>query len=365
MLEIQKWLIDNNFDYSLLERDYGIRANFHPTDNRVILKYSTIDSAHCKYHILVRECRGLVLDRTNGDVIAKAFNRFYHLNEHEDLEFNWNDFTSYEKADGSLILLYHWNGEWHLNTSNSFGLGEVNRSGLSWRELFCKAAQIDFSLLNPYYTYVGELCTPYNHVVVHHSKPIFRLISCFDKDKEIDLDECVKLAKTANLKMVNILDITSQLGAIEYVLQLEEARKTDEGLVLRDSNNNRIKLKNKFYMMLHHHFDNGNLFLVKNMLPIILMGEEDEVLALWPGYEDRVNYIKKELRKLLDSTRSIWRKAYKAKLSQKGFANMVKTHEMSYALFYARNNNMHPVDVAVLQPDILVNKLRHLDKEEL
>jgi len=56
MLEIQKWLHQNNFNWELLNAIYGIKANFHE-DNRTILNYDQIDSHKFKQEEIVKECR--------------------------------------------------------------------------------------------------------------------------------------------------------------------------------------------------------------------------------------------------------------------------------------------------------------------
>lgn len=90
MLETQKWLIEHNFDYDLLKEKFGIKANHHPTDNRVILNYDQIGSYKQKENNIVRECRGLVLDSKTGTLIARSFYRFFNLNETKE-EFAWQD----------------------------------------------------------------------------------------------------------------------------------------------------------------------------------------------------------------------------------------------------------------------------------
>lgn len=79
MLKIQEWLIQNNFNYDLLKSQLNVSANFHPNDDRVILNYCQIESP--KKNLIVQECRGLVLNSKNGEIIAKSFNRFFNLGE--------------------------------------------------------------------------------------------------------------------------------------------------------------------------------------------------------------------------------------------------------------------------------------------
>jgi hypothetical protein len=103
MLEVQKYLLQNNGDFNKLSDEFGIIVNNHPTDKRTILNYCQIDSYKHRFNPIVRECRGLVLNRECFSVIAKGFNRFFNIGENpNDSVFNWNKFETYEKVDGCL-----------------------------------------------------------------------------------------------------------------------------------------------------------------------------------------------------------------------------------------------------------------------
>lgn len=94
MLSVQKYLLDHDMDFEQLKSRYGINYVFNDTDNRVILNYSQLESKKdCK---LVEECRGLVLDRTDAGIIARAFNRFYNWGEIRRIDnaFDFNNCTA-------------------------------------------------------------------------------------------------------------------------------------------------------------------------------------------------------------------------------------------------------------------------------
>lgn len=80
---------------SIVDRLSLVRVD-HP-DGRTILNYSQIDSP--KYDPIVRECRGLVIDRNTNEVVARAFDRFYNYGEYieGDKKFDWSSATVQEK----------------------------------------------------------------------------------------------------------------------------------------------------------------------------------------------------------------------------------------------------------------------------
>ena len=114
MLEVQKFLIKNHrqsepgYNFSLLESELGIKCNYHLEYPLVILNYDQLDSP--KLHPIVMECRGLVLDTTNYDVVASCMKRFFNLGEATEItdKFDWTfdklqKYNNGETAEGIVI----------------------------------------------------------------------------------------------------------------------------------------------------------------------------------------------------------------------------------------------------------------------
>lgn len=78
-------------------------------------------SEKCQYENLWDEtllmCRGLVTDHT-GDIVAKPFDKFFNIEEgkFEPTE----EFEVYEKMDGSLGIVFWYEGQWVVATRGSF-----------------------------------------------------------------------------------------------------------------------------------------------------------------------------------------------------------------------------------------------------
>ena len=91
-------------------------------------------------------------------------------------------------------MLYYWNGVWRVNTRGSFAKGNVSSvCSYSWEELFWKGINEfcdnkhdgNFAGLNINYTYIFELCSPYNQVVEYHPETkIIYLGSVYIEKKE-------------------------------------------------------------------------------------------------------------------------------------------------------------------------------------
>jgi len=337
-----------------LESKYGIKSNCHE-DGRVILNYDQIDSYNHRFTDFVRECRGLVTHKDGWPLIARAFDRFFNLGEYpkEQNQFVWEDCLGYHKEDGSLIIVYRWNDKWHLNTRNSFGDGEVNNSGMSWRDLFTIALPGWELNLHPHYTYCFELCSRYNKIVRDYKEPTAYLLTCFDGSNECSPSFVSNETSWIGACLPEVNGFGNEVDAQRYIEELVKNDKTFEGLVLRDIHDRRIKIKSAEYIALHRLNNNGNILHPKNILPFILKGEEDEVLQYFPEISEQTLEIKAFVDKMKEELDNIWF-SYGDIKNRKRFALAVKDHPLSGYLFEARKKESHPVEEMLSSPELLL-----------
>jgi hypothetical protein len=359
MLEVQR-LLRGGRSLADLAAEYSLKVTEHPSDARVILGYSQIDSD--KRARVVRECRGLVLERGSWDVVARPFLRFHNAGECPDLEkdFDWSDFTAEEKHDGSLILLYRWQDRWCVNTKGSFAQGEIcPGAGRTWEQAFYEAG-IDrggMDRLPDGWTVLFELCTPWNKVVVDYPKPRLFLLSLINNQfgyeptpfgldwwaRELGVDRPVRW---------NLMSLEHAVKAAG-----EYPGGSFEGFVLRDRNGMRLKVKNADYVRLHHLKSNGNLFLDKNIIPFVLKGEEGEVLTSFPEAAEKVFAVAEKLGAAEGRMMAVWERA-KGLDSQKEFAQFVTKHTgLSSVLFKARKAGLDPRRVLRESEDLVIKQL--------
>lgn len=341
-----------------IKDELGIKSNLHE-DGRVILNYNQIDSP--KLDECVRECRGLVLDSNNNwELVARAFPRFFNLGEcrEEQDRFIWSDCTATDKEDGSLILIYQWKNEWHVNTRGSFGDGKVGDSIWNWRDIVDMALGVNWEyFLNPFYTYVGELCSMYNKVVRIYEKPEFYLLTCFDDMYEVHYEQVIRLADEAGMKLPNNTHVFYSEEQVEhYIKAMGETDSTYEGVVLRDSNNLRIKVKTAEYVALHRMSNNGNIASPKNLIPFILKGEEDEVLTYFPELTDYVAEVKEVMEKAYMEMDNYWYCFHDEK-NRKKFALAIQKCKFRSILFKAMDQGVHPREIWVDSPEFIFKVL--------
>jgi RNA ligase len=346
MLHVQNYLKSGK-TLDDLNKELGINAAHHPELPLVILNYDMIESP--KTHPVVRECRGIVLDKTDWSLVARAFSRFFNWGEVADEMplFNWNNFLTQEKVDGSLVLLYNYKGQWLANTRGSFGLFPILNTqweadfhnlpkDTTWQNAFCKALKVNNLQelnLDPNLTYVCEFCSPWNKVVRSYNTPQMFLLSTFQGEQELGPISHELFQPLNTYKLNNDKEITDFLNS--------HPEATFEGVVIKDNNNRRWKIKNTRYVALHRMKGNNGDELAnpKNLLPYILQGEGDELLTYFPeikdvfnSYKDKVNNELNNLIKLYEETQNIE--------NQKEFALAIKDKtKFTSVLFTARKTN--------------------------
>ncbi len=342
MLQVQEFLKQNTIDD--LTAQLGIKASKHETLPLVILNYDQIESP--KTHPVVRECRGLVLHADTHQVVAKSFPRFFNWGEVADeMElFDFSDFSVHSKEDGSLVLLYHFENEWRVNTRGSFAGDPIQHQNFTWAEAIVKALGV-VSLkdlngkLNEDYTYVGEFCSPWNKVVRKYDKPTFYLLTIMDRRSlaEVGIAQCDAIAK----EMGWLRPIQYTFSSIDQIQEwLREQSATDatfEGVVIRDSKNARWKIKSATYLGLHR-LKGDDVWNPKHLLPFILAGEEDELLTYFPEVRDRFFELKSQILDEYCKLVEAWGD-HRHIEDQKEFALTIKGQRFSSLLFQVRKEH--------------------------
>jgi hypothetical protein len=325
----------------------GIKVVLSDDGKRAILNYSQIDSS--KRHPIVRECRGLTLEVGTWKVVARGFPRFFNWGEipEEDEKFDWVDPVVQEKADGSLMLVYKYDGKLRVNTRGSFAQGEPCQGlGKSWEELFWDTS------VNPHaldemttegMTWVFEFCSPYNKVVRRYDKPTAYLLSCFiNDDRELGPMFCDDAATHMGVERPRRYKARTKAD-LDNLLALE-TDPTFEGFVVRDRNERRVKVKSAKYVALHHMKGEGdNLFAPKNLVPFILGTPEEkgELLTYFPEVKETYERLEIEVKMLKEQMLHLWESA-KGEPTQKEFAIKVKGHPSASFLFDARKRGVEP-----------------------
>lgn len=297
MLAIQKYIIQHGLektvqDFSLILKDY---------DHKILLKYDQIESNFA--HQEVRDCRGLILKKSDWSVMSLGFRKFFNYGEGYAAILDYNTTDVYEKKDGTFIQLYYDDilNSWEVGTTGTAnGHGEVNnKPNLHFYQLFwdtitknSKSTKEEIiSKLLPGLVYMFELCSIYNIVVVQHTYQHVTLLAIRDVYYMYEYKRSLveEVAKYLNVEIVKKYSLSADVPKlIEY---LSTQPYTDEGYVLCDVDFNRLKIKNPAYLAVHYIKEKNAHWRI---IDVIKSNEVEEFVAT---FIDR----KEELYTLLDN----------------------------------------------------------------
>ena len=139
-------------------------------DNGFILfKYDTVYSDFSLD--IVKEARGVILKEDTLEIVCYPFTKFFNVDEENADKIDWDSAIVQEKIDGSLIKVWFCDRRWRISTN---GMIDAFKAPLStdvfcktFGELFMETFDTDyFSVMDKDYTYMFELVSPYNRIVV-------------------------------------------------------------------------------------------------------------------------------------------------------------------------------------------------------
>lgn len=342
-LDVQKYLRSGRSPEDL-KNDYGIGFRHHSKYHLISFKYDQIDSHHHRAEKIVRECRGLILESAlkTWKVVAYPFERFFNLGDGFADDIDWDSAVVQEKLDGSLMILYFYQNEWHVASSGTPDAGgNVGLTDKTFKELFWVTFgnQVGWKWLTRALhrlptdiTFMFELCALENRVVVLHKEPKVVLLGARNRvtGQEYRPGEMIHLF--SNTSIPAVYPVGSPKEANEY---LEKMRGSEqEGFVVVDKHFNRIKMKCGDYVTLHHLTDNllSMRLIVDN---IIKKNETLEVAATFPQYEELLFEADKKYHNFINELEEDY-EAIKDIEDQKEFALKAKDSRCSEALFSLR-----------------------------
>jgi RNA ligase len=210
----------------------------HPTFPIAIYNYTAKAQYENVWNEATLTCRGLICD-IDGNVVARPFRKFFNLEQVESLPDE--PFDVYEKLDGSLGILYWWDGKPYIATRGSFDSEQAVEANKM-------LANYDTEWLDKRFTYLFEIIYPENRIVVDYGESrklvLLAMISTQD-GKEVSIYENVY----ANLGM---FPLANKLFGVTYPQDLKKIERSNfEGFVLRFQSGLRVKVKTSEYVRLH------------------------------------------------------------------------------------------------------------------
>ncbi len=321
-----------NFDLKILN-DYIQKGlvvkNDHPTLPISIYNYSRTCQYENKWDNITKSCRGLILDK-DGNVIAKSFDKFFNLEEHSAEEIPNEDYEVYEKLDGSLGILFWYQGKWILASKGSF----VSEQALKGKQILNSKYTVE--PIPKGYTTLFEIIYPENRIVCNYGDDeVLVVLSMISNatGKELDYDSLLKINEETGLPVVKKYDGIEDYKTIKSLIS-----KDREGYVVRFRNGFRVKIKGEEYVRLHRiltGFSNVDIweYLKDNKNLDELLDRVPDEFDSW--VRNTIKDIKKEYEKLDNEYKWIFKVLMRSPQSEtkKGFAEHAKNYKHSGILF--------------------------------
>lgn len=339
-LSVQKFILDNAdcWEKTLSEKPFFVSTSRSEVFGRrlVMLKYSQFDS---DFNIpMVRECRGLVLDESNGyEVVSYAFNKFGNYGEPYCPEIDASTMRVTEKCDGSLMKLVRMNGSDLListnGTINAFDAPIAEQVGCrfkSFGEMFQsvldeKISAFGDSLLSEIkegYTYMFEMVSPWTRVVVPYPRENLFLIGIRNnvtfEEERFDTHPLAEFFDTPKVFSFGSFD--------DCVKNARELPWDDEGYVVMDGGFNRVKVKSAAWLSAHHLVSN-HVLSYERAYELVRKNEVDEVLCYFPDLKAVFDECGKKFDALVAYDDCAWRR-----FNESGLAGAVRKDQAKFII---------------------------------
>lgn len=216
----------------------------HPNLPLTIWNYTEKVQYENLWNEITIQTRGLVTD-DKGNVVARPFKKFF--NQEENKHIPTKDFDVYEKVDGSLGILFHYNNQWVMATRGSFTSDQAIKG-------FEMLQKYDYQKLHKKYTYLFEIIYKDNRIVVNYDFEDLVLLGMIETKTgyEVDLHKDLDDIRLKNLVTNLGFRIVKKYDGIEDYSVLKNMVKDDEeGFIVRFSNGDRMKVKGQEYLRLH------------------------------------------------------------------------------------------------------------------
>lgn len=375
--------------------------NDHPDDWRELLAEKNIlikdkgEYSIFNYYInadftdpIVQEARGIIIRTDTLEVACWPFRKFGKYDEPYADSIDWSTARVQQKIDGSIIKLWFdkINDNWTWSTNGMIDANEAfidETHTKSFMDLIIEtdlyAADLEYELtskkpgvwnFNKDYTYIFELTSPINQVVIHYDEiMLYHIGTRNNLTGEEYIPEYTLYDQLFGFKpnRPREYDLNSLEECIEFVQREMNISKdnristcSDEGFVVVDGNWNRIKIKSPIYMALHNIVTGS---VVSKKLLIQLIHEDminiDDICREFTGIAHWIRYYSfkyTEFIREVSTFVTITRNIYEITGDRKFVAEKIKKHKYSSIAFRALDNDKNIFEIM----DSMVGGLYHV-----
>jgi hypothetical protein len=218
--------------------------------------------------------------------VCVPFFKFGSFGESYVPEIDWSTAQVQEKIDGSIMKLWYYNGKWWVSSNSEIDARNANvNSALlignpksNLYDLFMEAwekTDVQMDDLDTRYTYMFELTSPHNRVVVQYNEVSIRHIGSRDNYTLLECGLDIGITKPRTFPMGTLEECIESAKQLDY---------NHEGYVIVDAQFNRMKVKSPRYVALNHMVQ--GVTTPSHIIEIIAHGEQDEFLSYFPEFGD-------------------------------------------------------------------------------
>lgn len=228
--------------------------------------------------------RGLILEhesvdnRTTGRIIAIPFPKFFNATEQEgakSVRFDDSGFDIFKKMDGSLGIVYHYDGSWRVATR-----GSLNSDQAAWATNWINERPQILAALDKDVTYLCEIIYEANRIVISYDFEGLVMLGAYNRitGHELSYDSLDGLCGKVEMQIAQRYNYTTFEQIVDVLKVLPG---TEEGFVIRfRETGDRVKMKGEEYCVLHRLISNITPLSIWNLL--VLGHDMDSYKASMP-----------------------------------------------------------------------------------
>lgn len=229
------------------------------------------------------ECRGIVFCNKTGKIIRRPLEKFFNIGEKEQTlseNIDWSrDHLVMTKLDGSMLSPMYLPQGFRLGTRK--GITNVS----CWAENFMVHSSINYRgfmdlMESCDYSPVFEFFSKENMIVLDYGESFMKLLACRKKvtGEYMSYQEMFDIASDYGVPVVDQIKVN--LNNPKSFLDSSRLEKDCEGYIIRFEGQESVKVKNDWYVQIHHLVSGLNK--ERNIIKLLLENGIDDILPLLP-----------------------------------------------------------------------------------
>jgi RNA ligase len=218
----------------------------HPILPLTIWNYSRTCQFERVWDEITLMCRGLITNDITGEIVARPFPKFFNWEEHKENEIPNEPFDVFTKEDGSLGIVFKYNGNWMIASRGSF----ISEQAEWANNFFFFNDELQSHVENSFkdeYTYLVEIVYKSNRIVVDYGDYEGLILL-----SAIETLTGVELPYDELLKYSHFFYVVKRHDGVRDFKKLKSmVGNNEEGFIIRFKSGLRMKIKGDEYVRLH------------------------------------------------------------------------------------------------------------------